>query len=80
MQSFGFDSENLIIYQLIADFGTPKVERNDGISFDDLVDSINDKLEDKESKEGIRRIFGLFKDDLNADTITLGSRKKYEKN
>ena len=52
---------------------------NGGISFDDFVDAINDKLGDKESKEGIRRIFDLFIDDPNADTITLSSLKKISK-
>ena len=73
MQSLGFDSKNPTIYQLIADLDTPEAERNGGISFDDFVDAINDKLGDKESKEGIRRIFDLFIDDPNADTITLSS-------
>ena len=36
----------------------------------------NNKLGDKESKEGIHRIFELFIDDPNADTITLSSLKK----
>ena len=93
MQSLGFDSKNPTIYQLIADFDsknptiyqliadldTPDAERNGGISFDDFVDAINDKLGDKESKEGIRRIFDLFIDDPNADTITLSSLKKISK-
>ena len=52
---------------------------NGGINFDDFVDAINDKLEDKESKEGIKRIFDLFIDDPNADTITLISLKKISK-
>ena len=52
---------------------------NGGINFDDFVDAINDKLGDKESKEGIRRIFDLFIDDPNADTITLSSLKKISK-
>ena len=52
---------------------------NGGINFDDFVDAINDKLEDKESKEGIKRIFDLFIDDPNADTITLRSLKKISK-
>ena len=33
-------------------------------------------LRDKESKEGIKRIFDLFIDDPNADTITLRPEKK----
>ena len=76
MQSLGFDSKNPTIYQLIADLDTPEAARNGGISFDDCVGAINDKLGDKESKEGIRRIFDLFIDDPNADTITLSSLKK----
>ena len=79
MQSLGFDSKNPMIYQLIADLDTPEAERNGGINFDDFVDAINDKLGDKESKEGIRRIFDLFIDDPNADTITLSSLKKISK-
>ena len=43
------------------------------------MDAINNKLDDKESKEGIRRIFDLFIDDPNADTITLSSLKKISK-
>ena len=79
MQSLGFDSKNPTIYKLIADLDTPEAEKNGGINFDDFVDAINDKLGDKESKEGIRRIFDLFIDDPNADTITLSSLKKISK-
>ena len=43
------------------------------------MDAINNKLDDKESKEGIRRIFDLFIGDPNADTITLSSLKKISK-
>ena len=43
------------------------------------MDAINNKLDDKESKEGIRRIFDLFIGDPNSDTITLSSLKKISK-
>ena len=46
---------------------------------EDFVTAINEKLGDKESKEGIRRIFDLFIDDPNSDTITLSSLKKIAK-
>ena len=58
---------------------TPEADKKGGISFDDFVDAINDKLSDKKSKEGIRRIFDLFIDDPNADTITLSSLKNISK-
>ena len=37
---------------------------------------INKNLGDKNSKEGIRRIFDLFKDDPNVDVIGLSALKK----
>ena len=76
MQSLGFDSKNPTIHTLIADLDTPEAAKNGGVNFDDFVGSINNKLGDKESKEGIHRIFELFIDDPNADTITLSSLKK----
>ena len=76
MQSLGCDSKNPTIYTLIADLDTPEAAKNGGVNFDDFLGSINNKLGDKESKEGIHRIFELFIDDPNADTITLSSLKK----
>ena len=76
MQSLGFDSKNPTIYTLIADLDTPEAAKNGWVNFDDFVGSINNKLGDKESKEGIHRLFELFIDDPNADTITLSSLKK----
>ena len=68
------------IYLLIVDLDNHEAERNGGISFDVFVDAINDKLGDKESKEGIRRTPGLFIDDPNVDIITLSSLKKFQRN
>ena len=64
IQSLGFYSKNPTIYQLIADLDTP------------VKNTINNKLDDKESKEGIRRIFDFFIDEPNSDSITLNSLKK----
>ena len=52
MQSLGFDSKNPTIFQLIADLDTPEAAKNGGIDFDNFVEAINNKLGDKESKEG----------------------------
>ena len=79
MQSLRFDIKSPTIYKLIVDLDIPDEERNGGISFDVFLDAINNKLDDKESKEGIRRIFDLFIGDPNADTITLNSLKKISK-
>ncbi len=76
MQSLGFDTKNPTIFQLIAELDTPDASKKGGIDFDSFVEAINNKLGDKETKEGIRRIFDLFIDDPNSDTITLASLRR----
>jgi centrin-1 len=79
MQSLGFDAKNPTIFQLIADLDTPDSAKRGGIDFDTFVDAINEKLGDKDTKDGIRRIFNLFIDDPNTETITLSSLKRIAK-
>jgi len=79
MQSLGFDSKNPTIFSLIADLDTPDAVKKGGIDFDTFVEAINQKLGDKETKEGISRIFNLFIDDAASETITLNSLKKIAK-
>ena len=76
MQSLGFDTKNPTIFQLIAELDTPENTKRGGVDFDNFVESINNKLGDKETKEGIRRIFNLFIDDPNQETITLSSLRR----
>ena len=75
MQSLGFDTKNNNIY-FNSRFRYSWSSQDGGVNFDDFVGSINNKLGDKESKEGIHRIFELFIDHPNAHTITFNSLKK----
>ena len=61
MQSLGFEAKNPTIYAMIAELDTH--ENASGINFDQFLDAITDKLGNKESREGIARIFELFDDD-----------------
>ncbi len=76
MKALNFDKENPTMFNIIADLDTIEAKKNGGITFDEYVTSINTKLHDKESKEGIRRIFDLFIDNPNNDTITMSALKK----
>jgi Ca2+-binding EF-hand superfamily protein len=76
MQSLGFDTKNPTIFQLIADLDTPENAKRGGIDFDSFVEAINNKLGDKETRDGIERIFNLFIDDPNQNTITLSSLRR----
>eukprot|EP01069_Polyplicarium_translucidae_P001504 Polyplicarium_translucidae@DN1690_c0_g1_i2.p3 len=71
MQSLGFESKNPTIYQMIA-----SLDRQGGaIDFEEFLDAITSKLGDKESREGIQKIFNLFDDDKSG-TITLKNLKR----
>ena len=79
MKQLGFDAKNPTIYKIIEDLDTPESKQNGGISFSEFSESMNKRLGDKESKEGVRRIFDLFVDDTNAEYIPLESLKKIAK-
>ena len=65
MQYLGFESKNPVIYAMIADLDTP--ENASGINFEHFLESITAKLGNKESKDGIARIFDLFDDDKSGN-------------
>ena len=71
MQSLGFESKNPTIYQMIAE-----LENNgSSIDFETFLDAITSKLGDKETKEGIKKIFALFDDD-DTGSINLTNLKR----
>jgi len=75
MQSLGFDSKNPTVYQMIAELDR---EVSGSIDFEDFLDAITTKLGDKETREGIAKIFALFDDDKSG-TITLKNLKRVAK-
>ena len=79
MKQLGFDTKNPTIFKIIEDLDTPESKKNGGISFSEFSESMNKRLGDKESKEGVRRIFDLFVDDTKAEYIPLESLKKIAK-
>ncbi|KAH8740778.1 centrin [Cryptosporidium ryanae] len=72
MQSLGFESQNPTMYQLIADLDR---EGSSAIDFEEFLDAIASKLGDKDSREGIQKIFAMFDDDKTG-TITLKNLKR----
>jgi len=76
MLSLGFENKNPTIFALIAGLATPETQKKGGIDFKTFIDAINEKLGDKETKVGIRRIFDLFIDDSNSDSITIASLRR----
>ena len=61
MHSLGFEAKNPTIYSMISELDNH--ENANGINFDQFLDAITDKLGNKETREGIYRIFQLFDDE-----------------
>ena len=76
MQSLGFEKKNPTIYAMIADLDTH--ENAGGINFDQFLDAITDKLGNKESRQGITRIFELFDDD-SSNSINIHNLRRVAK-
>jgi len=79
MQSLGFDTRNPIIYNMIGDLDTKDAAKEGGVTFETLLDAINYRLGDKDSREGLRRLYELFIDDPDTKTITINALKKVSK-
>ena len=79
MKQLGFDSKNPTIYKIIEDLETEESKKNGGITFKEFSEIMNQRLGDKQTKEGARRIFDLFVDETNAEYIPLDSLKKIAK-
>jgi centrin-1 len=79
MQSLNYDSRNPTIYELVVELDTPESAKKGGVDFNKLLEAINRRLGNKDSREGVRKIFELFVDDPQAEVITLQSLKKIAK-
>eukprot|EP00917_Polyrhabdina_sp_WS-2016_P014000 GHVP01030590.1.p1 GENE.GHVP01030590.1~~GHVP01030590.1.p1 ORF type:complete len:145 (+),score=33.51 GHVP01030590.1:507-941(+) len=74
MQSLGFETKNPVIFQMIAE-----LDKAAGpVDFEQFLDAITSKLGDKDSREGIAKIFALFDDD-KTNTISLKNLRRVAK-
>ena len=58
--NLGYEQKNPVLFDIIAGMDTEENARKGGISFFQFIEEINDKLDDKETPDGLRRIFDLF--------------------
>lgn len=75
MQSLGFETKNPTIYQMFVDL---ERETSGPVDFDRFLDGITSKLGDRESREGIHKIFNLFDTDRKG-SISLKDLKRVSK-
>lgn len=61
LKLFKFDETDPEIYDIIAEFDNGNTKN--GMSFNDFIDGLNEKLQDRESEKAISRVFTLFTED-----------------
>ena len=74
MHSLGFEKKSPTVYEMIAELE----ERGRDIFFDEFLDAISNKLGNRETREGIDRIFDLF-DDNHTQSIDLTNTRRVAK-
>lgn len=74
MNSLGFEKKSPTVYEMICDLENMGNE----IDFDDFLEAISNKLGNRETRDGINRIFDLFDDDKSG-SINLNNIKRVAK-
>ena len=74
MHSLGFEKKSPTVYEMICDLE----DRGADVDFDEFLDAISSKLGNRETKEGIDRIFDLFDDDKSG-SINLNNIRRVAK-
>ena len=74
LEYLGQDAHNPTVYQLISLLDESE-DSNEGITLDEFIKAIYQKLGDSKTKKGIKRLFEIFKDDPNSNSIDLKSLK-----
>ena len=74
MISLGFQKKSPTVYEMICELE----ELGGEIDFEEFLEAISNKLGNRETKEGIMRIFDLFDDDKSG-TINLNNIRRVAK-
>ena len=75
MENYGLNEKEPFIYSIINELDTEEAQKN-GVTFEELLKMIDDRLGNKNTKQGIKKIFELFLDKKEDNTITLLALKK----
>ena len=72
MKELKFDESEPVVYDLIAELES---EIKTGLTYDDFVEKLTEKLQDRESEKATERVFDLFTEDPKG-TVTYEVLKK----
>ena len=70
MDKLNYEEKNPVVYKIIVQLDTPENSKNGGVNYKEFVESFDDELGDKNSKEGIQRVYNEYVVESDTDTIT----------
>ena len=77
MESIGLHKKEPLAYAFLKSLDTEENQQKNGLTIDELLDELQKFIGNKKTREGVRKIFELFTDDHNANTITLNHLKRF---
>ena len=79
MEQMNLKDKHPVIYDLLCTLDTPEIEKKGGITFDEYVAKVNERMSDRKTKEGIRRLFDFFNVDPFSRSIPFATFVKVAK-
>ena len=79
MEQMNLKDKHPVIYDLLCTLDTPEIEEKGGITFDEYVTKVNERMSDRKTKEGIRRLFDFFNVDPFSRSIPFATFVKVAK-
>ena len=76
MDKMNYEEKNPVVYKIIVELDTPENIKNGGVNYKEFLESFDDELGNKNSKEGIQRVYNEYIVDSDTGTITPEILKK----
>lgn len=79
MEQMNLKEKHPMIYDLVCSLDTPEIASQGGITCDEYIKKIEERMSDDKTKEGIKRMFDFFNVDPYSRTLPLSAFVKVAK-
>ena len=76
MLSIGLDIKAPLIYKMFTELDTDEIDKNGGITLDQVLNIINNKIGNTHNEEGMKNIFELLKENSGDKYLNLNKMKE----
>ena len=76
MLSIGLDIKAPLIYKIFTELDTDEIDKNGGITLDQVLNIINNKIGNTHNEEGMKNIFELLKENSDDKYLNLNKMKE----